>query len=223
MTHFARTKLALLPLLFAALLVTGCGIEARTSLGGQCDLSSECAEPYVCRFDHCRRECVGSRDCGLGLRCLVAQDGLGVCQLDTEKECERNSDCPEQLYCTARECTNGCGDDRDCAPGARCLTQGEISSCLFPETSECLYTSECSEPMVCVREHRECRFECAADRDCPAGLACVVHELCQGPCACRLPCESDPECREPGTACVSAGEGSTVASFCDRASTFDDE
>jgi hypothetical protein len=211
---------ALFPIALAALAFAlastgpGCVVEPRRTLGGQCDLTSECQAPLVCRYSYCRRECLSSRDCGLGLRCLLAEDGLGVCQLPEEKRCSINSDCVEGLYCTSGECTNACVTDRDCLNGI-CVSTGGFTSCEFPEQAHCEYDSECTDPMVCVSQ--ECRFECAADIDCGPGLACVVHPGCQRPCACRRPCETSDECPEAGTECVDAREGAEIPSFCDRA------
>ncbi|MBX3251445.1 MAG: hypothetical protein KF901_29980 [Myxococcales bacterium] len=205
-------------LVFAMISVAASGcVSSPTTLGGQCELTSECQAPLVCRYTYCRRECLSARDCGLGLRCLIANDGLGVCQLADEKRCERNSDCADGLYCNSGECTNACVTDRDCATGGRCVAaEGGATSCLFPEQSGCLYTSECAEPLVCASN--ECRLECAADVDCDGARVCVEHPACQGPCACRTPCAVDDEC-ELGTVCVPAREGAAQPSFCDRVPT----
>jgi hypothetical protein len=195
----------ILLLVAAAVVVSACGISQRATLGAQCDLSSECEAPLVCRLERCRRQCVTSRDCGLGLRCLKAQDGLGVCQLPEETSCILNSDCPESLVCPMMtECTNACVQDRDCPPGSYCdEPEGQPPACVEVATERCVYHSDCPEPFVCKEEL--CTIECADNRDCGDGRVCVWHDGCpprQGPCICRHACDLSPSCPNLGTECV---------------------
>lgn len=211
------------PLLLAlSLAAAGCGVEPRRTLGDQCELNSECQAPLVCRMARCRNECLSTRDCGLGLRCVLAPDGLGVCQLPDETACGDDLDCPESLVCTMEAgCTNACdpGGD-DCAAGAACVTADDGTAfCSEPRAAGCVYNSDCVEPMVC-RDER-CVTECAADQDCPDGLACVAHEACGGaPCACRRRCDpAIPDaCPTLGTQCVMALDGTdALPGTCERA------
>ncbi len=202
----------------AALQLAACvGTEPRLTLGAQCDLSSECEAPLVCRLDRCRRECVSTRDCGLGLRCVRAQDGLGVCQLPEERTCVRNSECPAGLVCRAETCTNECAADRDCAAGQRCETDAEGASCVEVSPHLCVYNTDCPEPLVCD-SRQQCRPECADDSDC-GDRRCLPHEACDGePCMCRRDCSAGEAC-PAGFACEPCPEGldcGDVTSFCAR-------
>jgi hypothetical protein len=76
-------------------------------IGGSCEINSDCAAPLVCVIDRCRRQCVDSRDCGAGLRCLVDDTSAvgGGCQLEHERECTLTSDCTIGLLCQTGTCT----------------------------------------------------------------------------------------------------------------------
>ena len=208
-----------LPILTAALLLAaGCVSDGATrlSLGGQCELSSECQAPLVCRLERCRRECISTRDCALGLRCVKAEDGLGVCQLPEERTCALDSECVPPLVCRTESCVNDCADDRDCPAAQRC--DAETSSCVEINESLCTYHSDCPEPYVC-NARQQCQVECAEDRDCGSSL-CIPHEACNDmPCMCRTECTDDTQCPY-GFECVACpaglecGEG--VESYCER-------
>ena len=199
-------NLAVLAVLFAS----GC-VEPRETLGGQCELSSDCDAPLVCRLERCRKECLTSRDCALGLRCLVANDGLGVCQLPEEATCDLDSDCIDPLVCISEGCTNECASERDCVPGASCIE----GRCVEPVPDLCLYPSDCPFPLVCG-DNRLCQVECATDLDCRRlgdTHACFPHATCgteaigdeDGLCMCRRPCTQDSEC-PAGTVCTGCPE-----------------
>jgi len=207
-THFIA------PLLVAALVTSGCTEEPRKLLGDQCELSSECDAPLICRLGRCRNECVGSRDCGLGLRCVRAQDGLGVCLLPDESECERTSDCPEPLICNEEECINECAEDRDCPLGARCVEQDGSRACIELAEERCVYDSSCPFPLICA--DGQCVTECRDDGDCPfPEQSCLAHPTCQGePCMCRYPCDAVSDCPNAGTVCL--GAGADGGGYCER-------
>ncbi|MDQ3034015.1 MAG: hypothetical protein M3Y87_16490 [Myxococcota bacterium] len=102
-------------------LVTAC--DQPVQIGQACDLSSDCPEPYVCRFARCRIACRESRDCGPGNRCVTGDEGLLVCTVDDERSCATDGDCRGALRCAAGECRTECTSDEQCA-GERC----ELSS-----------------------------------------------------------------------------------------------
>lgn len=52
--------------------------------------------------------CQNSLDCGVGEVCDTSR---GDCV-----ECVRDQDCPDNLLCTANQCTNACDSDNDCTP-----------------------------------------------------------------------------------------------------------
>src|SRR5688500_2613621 len=125
--------------LVALSVVAGCGVRRRSGTGAECELSSDCAAPLVCRLDRCRNECATSGDCPEGLSCVVDQDHLGACQLLSERECLLDSACPSPLVCRLEQCVNECVNDRDCLGGARC----EDGACIDVSGTSCVVDAEC--------------------------------------------------------------------------------
>lgn len=161
------------------LLSTGCD-RPELAVGEGCDLNSDCPEPLACGLDRCRRQCVDSRDCGAGLRCLLVENEGGLCQLPEEASCALDSDCPERLVCHFGTCTTACAEDRDCADGATCTDVSDGSkACEEPRNDLCVYNSDCPEPMVCT-ERQLCSLECRELRDCPNPRVCI-DSLCELP------------------------------------------
>ncbi|HJL19841.1 MAG TPA: hypothetical protein RMH99_29530 [Sandaracinaceae bacterium LLY-WYZ-13_1] len=143
------------------------GCEPRRVLGDQCELSTGCAAPLVCRLSRCRRFCASARDCPFGSRCVLDQAGLGSCLLAEEDACDRDGDCPSPLVCIDDRCTNACEGDRDCATGASCVE----GACIEAEGRACRASADCEGDTLCVAGR--CRAECAAERDCREGARCV--------------------------------------------------
>ncbi len=166
------TRAALLGLVLAVV-ASGCTEDdALRTLGEQCDLSSECDAPLVCRLERCRRECATTRDCPLGALCVRDQEGLGACLLPEEASCSLDSECPEPLRCLGGGCTNECTIDRDCAPGARCARDSAGDRyCDDPADQPCVLHSECA-PLVCAVDG-VCRDACLSTRDCREGTFCI--------------------------------------------------
>ena len=161
-------------LLCLALLLVACD-RPPPVLGGGCVLNSDCADPLVCRLELCRRQCVSSRDCGAGLLCLnIGEAESGACQLPEERSCALTSDCTAGLACNFGTCTTACVEDRDCPPGAQCLTDDASGAlaCIEPLTDGCIYNSDCPAGFVCAPD-QSCRVECREDRDCDAPRRCV--------------------------------------------------
>jgi hypothetical protein len=156
----------------SAFLALGVGcVEPPETLGGQCALNSECETPLVCRLDRCRRECAATRDCPVGQLCVTDERGFGACLLPDELSCGVDSDCPASLVCRRTRCTQECVEDRDCAPGARCVDADGTRVCEDPTETTCRRNSDCGEGSICARDRR-CRLPCRADRDCREGAAC---------------------------------------------------
>lgn len=160
---------------FLALSLGACTRPGFTS-GERCTLNTDCAEPLVCQLDRCRRQCIDSRDCGAGLRCLALGTLGGVCQLPAETECTLSSDCPTGLVCRFATCTTECVSDRDCAPGATCaLSAGSVErGCIDPITNNCIYNSDCPPGLVCGADQL-CHVECNEPRDCVPPRTCVAN------------------------------------------------
>lgn len=153
------------------------------TLGEACQINSDCADPLVCVIGVCRRQCVDSRDCGAGLRCIGSATATlgGGCQLAQEATCTLTSECGNaSLVCQNGTCTTPCREDRDCVSGAHCTTDTSGTlGCYDTAVEPCIYNSDCPAPMICDRD-QTCRLECIADRDCTAPRTCVA-SLCQLP------------------------------------------
>jgi hypothetical protein len=110
-----------------------------------------------------------------------------VCQLESERACTYNSQCPEHQACgTDRECRDQCATDRDCllyqvCVAATCVdveVDGGLSIVSEAGPAEeasagglpCNYTSECPAPLVCRGNF--CAAECLGPNDCAAGYSC---------------------------------------------------
>ncbi|MBX7191010.1 MAG: hypothetical protein K1X94_03080 [Sandaracinaceae bacterium] len=165
---------ALAPLAVALLasgaLVSGCLPPRRASLGGECEINSQCDAPLVCRLGYCRNECATSEDCGAGQSCVLDLDKLGVCQLPTETHCTLATDCPPSLVCRFEQCVNACETDRDCLGGARCVVDPAGNACLDVGVVPCVFDGDCGYAESCLAGR--CRPQCHTDRDCRRGLRC---------------------------------------------------
>lgn len=169
------------------ILLSGCSGEAPKRVTGQtCELTSECAEPLVCRLSRCRRECVTFRDCAAGAECVLDEDGRGACLIDEEVRCALDSECGDVavgLVCRDARCTNECVEDRDCPSGAMCVS----NACAVPDRMLCLYNSDCPvldggthEVLLVCNEDQRCVVECVETRDCDFPRQCIQN-------LCRLP------------------------------------
>lgn len=166
-------------------LVAGCGLARRGAVGIECELSSECDTPLVCRLAHCRNECRTSGDCAARLACVRDEDGLGACQLLSERNCHLPTDCPTPLVCRDNRCVNECVEDRDCLGGARCTEIDGGGVCIDASSTPCVTDAECQleEPGTFCLAGR-CRLQCFTDRDCRRNWRCDVQSaICFDPFA----------------------------------------
>ena len=109
----------------AATLLFGC--VDKLEAGTACALSSDCADPLVCRFERCRVECRESRDCDGDELCFPLPGGVGVCRLPDEGECASDADCATDLRCREGRCTTGCERHEECGAGALCQMGGCVA------------------------------------------------------------------------------------------------
>ncbi|MEM9191599.1 MAG: hypothetical protein AAGF12_20665 [Myxococcota bacterium] len=104
-------------------LMSGCFSEG-FELGAQCDLTTDCEQPLVCRLSRCREECAGDRDCPTFTFCVPDNRGFGSCLLPDETNCSSNATCPAGLVCAVdldRNCRTQCIDDRSCLRSQVCM------------------------------------------------------------------------------------------------------
>jgi hypothetical protein len=124
--------------LVGAFWMAGCGgshsSNNATLAGNTCTVNSECQEALVCTSGRCHAECVETRDCAYGQRC-VKMGAASLCQLQVETKCAYNSDCSTPLICAVDlQCRAQCQTERDCTKGQVCT----------PTTHVCAETSEVS-------------------------------------------------------------------------------
>src|SRR5262245_31653966 len=104
------------------------------ALAGSCSINSDCKNPYVCAFERCHIPCTEDRDCEPPpLRCVHGStEGVPVCQLPDEVECETDRDCPgdKQVCGIDDECRDPCDSDGDCTLTQFCANSGECASTL---------------------------------------------------------------------------------------------
>ncbi|MEM9190979.1 MAG: hypothetical protein AAGF12_17470, partial [Myxococcota bacterium] len=104
--------------------VTGCFADG-FELGAQCDLTSDCQRPLVCRLERCRVQCKKDVDCPRGTHCVSDNDGLGSCLVPDETMCDTNSPCPPGTTCAVeldRLCRVPCMNDDPCLPSQACMS-----------------------------------------------------------------------------------------------------
>src|SRR5215467_7581900 len=94
-----------------------------SDLSQGCLVNSDCNDPLVCAFRRCHNACATTRDCPAGLRCVASDRPFHVCQLDSEKKCTYNSDCPMGQVCaTDAQCRDQCQGDADCLAEQTCVS-----------------------------------------------------------------------------------------------------
>ncbi|MGE3631387.1 MAG: hypothetical protein AB7P00_15885, partial [Sandaracinaceae bacterium] len=162
-------RLAALALLsFAAFTASGCNV--RKALSSQCDLNSDCEDPYVCRLGLCRNWCAGDRDCPLGAYCAVNNEGLGSCLFPDEETCDPAAGadaCIAGLACTpAGLCRVSCRGSEQCLWTGACIGG-------FCEDVTA-FEADASTPLGDASTPRDA----GAPRDAMSG--CAGPELCNG-------------------------------------------
>ena len=173
---------------FLALLASACTTDdpPLAKLAQGCTINSDCDAPLVCAFQRCHNACESTRDCPPGLRCVASDGPLHVCQLEEERNCLYNSDCPEGQVCgTDAQCRDQCMGEADCLKEQLCIsgTCAERSELRDgglpvvvkdsgPSTGQpCTYNTECPERLVC--RMGLCQLECLTSVDCSEGRQCV--------------------------------------------------
>lgn len=218
---YVRAALASVSLLLASQIGCSSTVDEQielAQLAQNCLVNSDCLDPLVCAFEACHTECVSSRDCDDGARCVAAARPYKVCQLESERDCERLSDCAAGLVCGIDgECRDQCVTDNDCVQNQRCVSgtcadadeldqDGQLTTVRGAssgsEGSPCVYVSDCSEALLC--RNQACLPECKADKDCAA------HQLCQDTrCVADgsepVACNYSSDCVEDGKLCLGGG------------------
>ena len=169
-------------LLLALVVAAACsgGGSATKPIGEGCVVASDCTDPFVCAFQRCHSQCATSRDCPDGTKCVASQfPKIGICLLQTESTCERNSDCASPLVCgRSGRCEKQCGSERDCLAGQSCIAGSCVDAIDAVDGGPpgevgqtCLRASDCSEPLAC--KLGVCTVECVNVSDCAPDQACV--------------------------------------------------
>jgi hypothetical protein len=169
--------------------------QKQAALAEGCLLNTDCASPLVCAFRKCHVACTSSRDCAPGQRCVTSDRPLHVCQLEDESGCKLTSDCPTGEICGFdQKCRDQCLTSSDCTKEQTCVshtcadnTEVDDAGMLVTKPDAgpvmssgqpCVYTTECTPPLVC--RNRTCSAECRTSADCKAGDcvngACVASQ-----------------------------------------------
>ncbi len=177
------------------------------ALGEGCVRNSECADGLACVFRRCHQSCRTSKDCptdssGERLRCMVGERPSNVCQLDPERVCERNSDCPENQLCALdNKCRDGCVSTRDCVAeqvcrSATCADVGELvdDQLVFSDSipaveKPCNYSSDCPpgpDGLTLLCRESLCTVGCFVQRDCARFFRCTTADDPMAPGDCEL-------------------------------------
>ncbi len=104
------------------------GRRARAGVLDQLGLS----RPLLCAFERCHVACNEDRDCPDELRCVLGSgDGVNVCQLPDEVDCDGDKDCAGDQVCGVdEECRDQCDRDGDCVDGQICAaSEGARARC----------------------------------------------------------------------------------------------
>ncbi len=187
-------------------------LQAQISEG--CLLNTDCTSPLVCAFRRCHTECASSRDCPDDQRCVSSDRPFMVCQLEDERDCTRNSDCPVRMVCGIDgECRDQCATERDCIEGqvctaGSCADPDELVGGMLPAVPgadasgglPCSFSADCPNPLVCRAGF--CTEQCRDDRDCLSGQTCVSSRCQTG----------------AGGECTFNSDCATAGQICDRGS-----
>jgi hypothetical protein len=105
------------------------------SVGGGCSINSDCESSLVCVFGRCHNQCVESRDCPSGQRCVASTSG-GVCQVPAESSCAPGFLCQSSQVCGPDlQCRLACTTAGGCVMGDYCLTTGATGACYSASNS----------------------------------------------------------------------------------------
>ena len=179
----------------SVLFIIACSSDERVlgELSQGCLINSDCNSPLVCAFRKCHIACEATRDCPAGLRCVASDRPFHVCQLESERACVYNTNCPEGQVCAAdAQCRDQCQAEADCLAGQLCVSgacaePSELRGGMLPVVAKdagpstgqsCSYNSQCPAGLVC--RMGACRIECIASADCGGGRQCIENR-CQVP------------------------------------------
>lgn len=101
----------------------------------ECALTSDCREPFVCRFGTCTTACEEDRDCASGARCEYDEEAEGnACTEPSRTACVYDSDCPAPYVCNDdQRCVYECVPEpdpyRDCVAPRVCVA----NRCVLPD------------------------------------------------------------------------------------------
>ncbi len=223
-TSHTRSRAGVVPMAFAALTLVACSDPA-IELGAQCDLSSDCSAPLVCRLERCRNACSEDRDCPLGAHCARDKDGardkegapdndgdesgsFGACLLPDEDDCQSDRECPSVLLCSQDNvcrfpCSDngGCLDSQSCDQGFcvdRSASQADAGTDVAPIPADCNGDDADGQETNLASDPMHCG---ACDNECPPGAnASAVCDASRCALACNdgfNDCTEDPGCETP--------------------------
>jgi hypothetical protein len=118
-------------LIMAVGVLAGCGGSSgnKPNPTPRCALPSDCTGALTCIQGFCVNQCVQSKDCPAGQRCIPASESAvgNSCQPPERTTCSYTSDCTRPLVCGIdQQCRAQCQSDIDCPSGQRCTASTKL-------------------------------------------------------------------------------------------------
>lgn len=142
MTAFVKLRV---PLVVAACAALACSSSPPPAPTLRCVFNTDCKAPTVCEQGFCVEQCLTSRDCPTGQRCVdvvmtvgdpgtpatsTADGGAGAglsCQPPDVARCQYTSQCRTPLVCGVnQQCRNQCLMDQDCPKAQKCTSVSHL-------------------------------------------------------------------------------------------------
>jgi hypothetical protein len=174
-------------LIALALLVMAC--EPVAASGASCARPADCTAPLTCASGRCRVQCRDHRDCPIASRCIVGNDGLGVCTIEDDR-CESSSECGEDFECRSGACFDACPRGT-CPAGGVCM--GGVCAREEPGVDGGTIDADLDGGPIVLAAH----VRCLTDAECGSNRVCA--RILGGAYACRDVCTTSAECGAPGT------------------------
>ena len=117
--------------------LSGISCSCGTAIIKECQLTTDCKNPFICKQNKCILECTTDANCTLGYAC-----SNNKCV--PKPQCTSNTDCAKNQICISNICT----DKPECQSKVDCTGSNKI--CSNQKCVECLVSSDCGTGKSCV-------------------------------------------------------------------------